>query len=91
MHKIIEKLLHFRDERNWKQYHTPRNLIEALSVEVGELMELFLWNNKPSAHLVEEELADVLIYSLYIINYYGFDIQDIIEKKMKKNGDKYPV
>ena len=83
---IIEELIKFRDERNWKQFHTPENLAKSIVIEAGELLECFQWN-PTNAKLkdVEEELADILIYSFYLANYYNLDIKEIINKKIKIN------
>lgn len=88
---IIEELIKFRDERNWKQFHTPENLAKSIVIEAGELLECFQWNST-NAKLkdVEEELADVLIYSFYLANYYNLDIKEIINKKIKINESNIP-
>lgn len=95
MNTIIETLLNFRDERNWKQYHSNKNLSAALSIEASELQELFLWKTDNESDMVdktriEEELADILIYALYLIEKNNLDINAIIESKIKKNNIKYP-
>jgi NTP pyrophosphatase (non-canonical NTP hydrolase) len=92
MENIIEKLIDFRDARNWAHYHTTPNLAQALSIEAAELQELFLWGwNEPTRERIAEELADVLIYALYIAYNEGFDIEEIILDKIKKNAVKYPA
>lgn len=92
----IKKILEFRDERNWKQFHTPKNLAVSISVEAAELLENFQWtegNNisEEKKKAIEEEIADVLIYCTFLAEDMGLDIDDIVCEKMKKNKDKYPV
>ena len=85
-------------ERNWLQYHSPKNLIQAISVEVGELMELFLFkdysvdeilNKKNLIKNVSDEIADVFIYLICLINSLNLDLTKIFMKKMIKNKEKY--
>lgn len=91
--EIIEALIKFRDERDWEQFHNPKDLAIALNIEAGELLENFLWKSHDEANQdkVKEELADVLAYSFLMAERYGFDVKDIILEKIKKNGEKYPV
>ena len=92
--KELEQLLvNFRDERDWKQFHNPKDLAVALSIEAGELLESFLWKNAEEAKIekVKEELADVLAYALLLGHHYGFDLEEVVREKVKKNGEKYPV
>ncbi|MDB5121832.1 MAG: MazG nucleotide pyrophosphohydrolase [Sphingobacteriales bacterium] len=86
-------LISFRDERNWKQYHNPKDIALALSIEAAELNELFLWKNPEDANVekVKDELADVIGYALLLANTYGFEINEIVLNKIKKNAEKYPV
>ena len=90
---ITEKLLEFRDERDWEQFHNEKDLALALSIEAGELLELFLWKNANEANRekVQEELADIVSYSLLLANKYGFNIKEIVLKKIEDNRTKYPV
>ncbi|MDD4168781.1 MAG: nucleotide pyrophosphohydrolase [Desulfotomaculaceae bacterium] len=86
----------FVAERYWKQFHTPKNLAISIAIEAAELMEIFQWSeeNDLSAALyarVEEELADVIIYSLALANATGMDLSGAVRKKNKKNALKYPV
>ena len=92
----------FRDERDWEQFHDPKNLAEAISIEAGELQELFLWKEKEKIiqslkedekfkEEVGEELADVIIFCLHLANASKLDVSDIIKDKIKKTNDKYPV
>lgn len=92
--KNLEQLLvNFRDERDWKQFHNPKDLALALSIEAGELLEAFLWKDAEEAKIekVKEELADVLAYALLLGHNYGLDLEEVIREKVKKNGEKYPV
>jgi NTP pyrophosphatase (non-canonical NTP hydrolase) len=92
--KDLEQLLvNFRDERDWKQFHNPKDLALALSIEAGELLEAFLWKDAEEAKIekVKEELADVLAYALLMGHHYGLDLEEVIREKVKKNGEKYPV
>ena len=90
----LQRLLKFRDERDWKQFHTPKNLALALSIEAAELTELFLW--KKDGELVDEEqvseeLADIVCFVLYLVDHYKLDLATIVEEKIKKNELNYPV
>lgn len=93
MEKIIELLKEFRDERDWHQFHNPKDLSLALSVEASELLEVFLWKSHEDADVnkVKEELADVFAYALLIADAYDFDIEKIVREKIKKNSEKYPI
>ena len=93
MKKAIKKLLEFRDERDWEQFHNPKDLTIALNIESSELLELFLWkdSNMVEKSRVKEELADVFAYALLIADKYGFDVEEIILDKIKKNALKYPI
>ncbi len=93
MEEIIQALLKFRDERDWEQFHNPKDLALAINVEAGELLELFLWKNPEDANKekVKEELADVFAFAFLLADKYGFDVKDIVLEKIKSNGEKYPV
>lgn len=90
---LSEALVAFRDERDWEQFHNPKDLAIALSIEAGELMELFLWKNSAEANLekVKEELADVFAYAFLLAEKYNLDVKEIVLEKIKKNGQKYPI
>lgn len=91
----------FVDERNWGQFHSPKNLSMSLAIEAGELMEHFQWlegeasrklaDDPAAAAAAGEELADVLCYALALANSLGLDVSDCIERKMVKNAQKYPA
>ena len=91
MNNTIERIRKFRKDRDWDQFHTPENLAKAISIESGELLEHFLWDNKYNKEEVCEELADVMVYCLHMADSLGVNIEDIINKKMDKNEKKYPV
>jgi len=91
--EIIQALLKFRNERDWEQFHNPKDLALAINVEAGELLELFLWKKADDANvqMVKEELADVFAYAFLLADKYNFNVKDIVLEKIKKNGDKYPI
>lgn len=92
MKETMERIKKFRDDRDWKQFHTPSNLAKAISIESGELLEEFLWDNDNfNLQNVKEELADVMIYCIHMANALDVNIEDIINMKMDKNELKYPV
>lgn len=91
----------FVEERDWKQFHSPKNLSMALAIEAAELMEHFQWISAEKSRTigedqerlvgVGEELADVVGYALAIANELGIDLSDAMRDKMEKNAHKYPV
>jgi len=91
--KITEQLIAFRDERDWAQFHNPKDLAVALNIEAGELLEAFLWKNHNEAdkEKVKEELADVFAYAFLLADKYGLDVNEIVSEKINKNATKYPV
>lgn len=92
MKETMERIKKFRDDRDWQQFHTPSNLAKAISIESGELLEEFLWDNDNfNLQNVKEELADVIIYCIHMANALDVNIEDIINMKMDKNEMKYPV
>lgn len=93
---LIEQLTKFRDQRNWKQFHNPKDLAIALNIETSELLELFLWKDKSEIDKVnnekiKEELADIFSYALLLLNHYDLDLTEIIEQKIALNIKKYPI
>ena len=90
---LLQALKKFRDERDWEQFHNPKDLALAINVEAGELLELFLWKpaGEENREKVKEELADVFSFALLLADKYGFDIQAIVEEKIEANAAKYPV
>ena len=93
MNEIIEALNKFRDERDWSQFHNPKDLSVALSIEAGELLEAFLWKHPDDADplKIREELADIFAYAFLLAEAYQLDVKDIVLDKIEKNGEKYPV
>ncbi len=91
--EIIVELKKFRNERDWEQFHNPKDLALAVSIEAGELLELFLWKSAVDANKekVKEELADIFSFAFLLADKYGFDIKQIILDKIKVNSEKYPV
>lgn len=91
--EIINELIKFRNERDWEQFHNAKDLVLAINVEAGELLELFLWKNAEEVkkEKVKEELADVFAFAFLLADKYGFDVKQIILEKVKQNGEKYPV
>ena len=94
--EAAEKAREFRDERDWKQVHTPKDVALSISLEASELLETFQWSGQDvqvtskRAHM-EEELADVLIYCVYMADAIGADIPSVMAEKIEKNAQKYPV
>lgn len=91
--EITNALLEFRNERDWDQFHNPKDLAIAINIESSELLELFLWKNENEANTekVKEELADIFSYAFLLAEKYNFDVREIVLEKIKKNGEKYPV
>ena len=99
MKELVQKLREFAKERDWEQFHSPKNLAMALSVEVAEVIEHFQWlteeqsKNLPNGKLqeVESELADTLIYLIRLADQLDIDLVSAVHSKIKVNEKKYPV
>jgi len=91
MKNVMNRIIKFRDDRDWAQFHTPDNLAKSLVIEASELLELFQWSNDVDKERLSEELADVFVYALLLLNEYNLDFNDIILNKIEKNEKKYPV
>ena len=91
MDKTIERIRKFRNDRDWNKFHTPSNLAKAISIESGELLEHFLWDDNFDKNEVCDELADVIVYCIHMADALSVEITDIINSKMNKNEEKYPV
>ena len=93
LQKITEQIKSFVKERDWAQFHNAKDLALALSIEAAELNECFLWKtaDQGSVEKIQDELADILIYSILFADKYDFDLKELILKKLDKNKKKYPV
>ena len=101
LEKLTETLRQFRDERNWAQFHTLRNLIVSLNLEASELLELTQWksdaemtallDDEKTQEALRDECADVLLYLLLIADRAGIDLEAAAYAKLAKNAAKYPV
>tara|TARA_B100000787_G_C15936529_1_gene183071 strand:+ start:20 stop:349 length:330 start_codon:yes stop_codon:yes gene_type:complete len=91
--ELTEALIKFRNEREWEQFHNPKDLALAINIESSELLEEFLWKKHEEANVekVKEELADVFAYAFLLADKYDFDIKQIVLDKINKNGEKYPI
>ena len=95
--KLTAQLLNFRNERDWEQFHDSKNLALALSIEASELNELFLWKSTEAEisnvnkERLSEELADVFAYALLLAEKNNLNVSTILEEKIRKNNEKYPV
>ena len=98
---ILKKIKKFRDERDWKKFHNPKDMAEAISIESSELLELFLWktkeeslafvNDKKNYEEISDEVADIMTFIIEFCDNCDIDIEKAIEKKLQKNAKKYPV
>jgi NTP pyrophosphatase (non-canonical NTP hydrolase) len=95
----VDRIIKFRNDRDWSQFHTIKDLCIGLGIEVAELQELFLWkNNEELSKTLEtkkesigDELADIFIFLAYISNDLGIDLNQAINRKINKNNEKYPI
>ena len=87
----MQEIKQFNKERDWDQFHSPENLAKSISIEAGELLECFQWNNNYDKEEDCEELADVFTYCLQMAMKLGVDPEEIILKKLDKTRKKYPV
>ena len=91
MKEIIEQIREFNEERDWDKFHSPENLAKSISIEAGELLECFQWNNNYDKDEVCEELADVFTYCIQMAMKLEVDPEEIILKKLDKTRKKYPI
>lgn len=99
MEKLQAKLADFIQKRDWKQYHTPKNLAMALTVEVAELLEIFQWMtpeesvnvNEETLNHIEEEIGDIMLYLTTLASSFELNPLDCAQKKIIKNAEKYPI
>ena len=94
--ETIRRVVQFRDDRDWKQFHTPKDLAISMSLEAAELLEIFQWSGTDLECLekqdqVLEELADILSYCILMADVCGFDLDAIMNEKVEMNAKKYPV
>ncbi|ROM42861.1 nucleotide pyrophosphohydrolase [Pseudomonas protegens] len=100
-HRLASALQRFADDRDWQQFHSPKNLLLALTGETGELCEIFQWMSEAdakeaakrpeTAQAVKDELADVLMYLVRLSTVLGVDLNEAVTNKLALNGQKYPV
>ncbi|OJG73078.1 MazG nucleotide pyrophosphohydrolase [Enterococcus phoeniculicola] len=96
VHRLTDLVNQFRDERNWRQYHNAKDLAISINLEASELLEDFQWRTSEQAveqnfENIKEEIADILIYTLMLTTDLSIDVSQIIEEKLVKNAEKYPV
>ena len=91
--EIIKVLIKFRNDRDWEQFHNPKDLALAINVEAGELLELFLWKQAEQVKVenIREELADVFAFAFLLAEKYNLDVKAILLEKIQKNAEKYPI
>ena len=92
----INQVLKFRDDRNWKQFHNPKDLALSICLEAAELLEVFQWSGSDTVcegkkDKIREELADVLNYCILMADVYDLNMDEIVQEKIKLNNQKYPV
>jgi NTP pyrophosphatase (non-canonical NTP hydrolase) len=99
LNALQERIIAFRDHRDWAQFHSPKNLSQALGIEAAELQEIFLWRSSADSRVLgiedrrraESELADIFIYLTYLCRELDVDIFQAVKKKIAENEKKYPV
>lgn len=98
--EIVDEIKFFIKERNWDKYHTPKNIAISISIEANELLEKFQWNefsfneiinDEKLREEIEDELADVFIYSIIFLIKAKMNFLEIIKRKIEKNRKKYPI
>lgn len=94
--ETIDMVLKFRDDRNWRQFHNPKDLAISLSLEAAELLEVFQWSGtdlecRDKTNKIREELADVVNYAILMADACGLDLDKIVQAKVRRNAEKYPV
>ncbi|QGV09897.1 nucleotide pyrophosphohydrolase [Bacillus cereus] len=96
MKNVYEKIIEFRDQRNWKQYHDEKDLAISISLEANELLENFQWKSSEEAlatsrQNIKEEMADVFIYLIQMADKMDVNLEEEVIRKLEKNAKKYPV
>ncbi|MCB2428413.1 nucleotide pyrophosphohydrolase [Methylophaga pinxianii] len=98
--ELLKQLIDFRRERDWEQFHNPKDIAISLSIEAAELLEWFQWRDKTEIQqllatdkreALEDEIADVAVYLSYLCHDLNIDLEQVIKRKMHKNAEKYPV
>lgn len=97
--ELKDVLREFRDDRNWKKFHNPKDLAISISIEASELLEIFQWKNsrevkdvsKERIDEIKDELADIMIYCLFLSEILDIDVGEIVLDKIRRNEDRYPV
>ena len=94
--ETMNEVLKFRDDRDWKQFHNPKDLAISISLESAELLEVFQWSAEDvtcenKMDKIKEELADVVNYCILMADACGLDLDQIVREKIKRNNEKYPV
>lgn len=97
--KITEKIRTFRDDRDWMQFHNPKEIAAAIAIESAELQEIFLWKDYPESETaarekqqaVADEIADIAVYLFELADNLGLQLGEVMLKKMQKNAAKYPI
>ena len=94
--ETIDQVLQFRDDRNWRQFHNPKDLAISINLEAAELLEVFQWSAtdivcESKIDKIKEELADVLNYCILMADACDLDMDEIIQEKIKRNNEKYPI
>ena len=96
---VIKEIIKFRDDRDWLQFHDPKNLSQAISIEAAELQEIFLWKSTVDSKSlppddvkrVKNEVADIFIFMIYLCNHFGINLLEAVKNKLQTNRLKYPV
>lgn len=90
--ETLERIRKFSSDRDWGQFHSPANLAKSISIEAGELLECFQWDeDRYDLEAVKDEVADVIVYCIDLVDRLGLDLDEVINRKMAKNEAKYPV
>ena len=94
--ETINQIIKFRDDRDWKQFHNPKDLAVSISLEAAELLEVFQWSGSDitaegKIEKIREELADVVNYCVLMADVCGLDLDEIVQEKLEVNNAKYPV
>jgi NTP pyrophosphatase (non-canonical NTP hydrolase) len=91
--EITKAIVEFRNDRDWEQFHNPKDLAIALNIEASELLETFIWkeSNAANQNKIKEELADVFAYAFLMADKCNLNVKEIVLEKIQKNSEKYPI